>query len=153
MNSALPNWVQYLQAFATPAIAFLAFVVGFAQWRISKRKIVLDLFDKRLVASERIRVAVAQLCVFGAKDLERINAFESATYDARFLFGQDVNAYLKNLRTTIWSLHEFDTLQQPERGDGSRYLRDREQLQKFYDVFPGLLADYMRMDHKLSWLD
>lgn len=96
---------------------------------------------------------MAQLCVLGAKDLQRVNAFEGAIYDAKFLFGQAVNSYLDGLRKTIWSLHEFDTLQQTQNGDSARYLKDRAELQRFYEVFPDLLSDYMRMDHTLNWFD
>jgi hypothetical protein len=47
MTNQLPLWVLYLQALSTPAIALLASVIGFFQWRTAHQRAVLDLFEKR----------------------------------------------------------------------------------------------------------
>jgi hypothetical protein len=55
MTNSLPYWIQVLQALLTPAIAFLAVVIGVFQWRTTQQKVALDLFNRWLAKYTALR--------------------------------------------------------------------------------------------------
>src|SRR5689334_15517507 len=57
----LPYWLQVIQALATPAIALLAAVIGIAQWRTARHRVILDLFDKRWTVLTDLREVVGDV--------------------------------------------------------------------------------------------
>jgi hypothetical protein len=54
-------WVQLLQALAVPAIAMLAAVIGFCQWRTAHMKVVIDLFARRMPLYSDCRAILAPI--------------------------------------------------------------------------------------------
>jgi len=48
MDRFLPYWVPVFQALLTPAIAFLAVVIAFFQWRTAHQRVVIDQFARRM---------------------------------------------------------------------------------------------------------
>jgi hypothetical protein len=75
----MPNWIQYLQALATPAVALLAIVIALLQWRTAHQRAVLDLFDRRMQAFDSLNAAVAEIMREGARlpiRLFRLTALE-----------------------------------------------------------------------------
>jgi endonuclease YncB( thermonuclease family) len=53
-GDVLPHWVRLLTALLTPAIALLAVVIGWAQWRTTKRREVMELFERRMLTEVRL---------------------------------------------------------------------------------------------------
>lgn len=104
MQSELPNWVQWLQALSVPSIALFAAIIGWLQWLTANRKVVVDLFDRRLTAYSEIRSAVALINRTGQVDFETELQFWRAIDSARFLFGREVWDYLDNLRLKLIDL-------------------------------------------------
>jgi hypothetical protein len=82
-------------------------------------------------------------------------AFGEAREKASFLFGRDVEQYLARLERSMYRVEDaekiFDgpnfTAHERERAAESRRA-DWEVVKGFYEVFPQLLDDYARMDHK-----
>jgi hypothetical protein len=61
----VPRWVEVLSALLAPAIALLAAVIAWAQWRTARDRVKLDLFDRRMAAYERLRGAVVPINASG----------------------------------------------------------------------------------------
>jgi hypothetical protein len=90
MNCSLPYWMHVLQAMLTPAIAFLAVVIGWGQWRTAQQKVVLDLFDRRLGKHTAFRGIVRQVMGAGAATQETSFQFAEAMDGVEFLFGDEI---------------------------------------------------------------
>jgi hypothetical protein len=48
MGAQLPLWLQVIAIFATPILGVAVGIVAFLQWQIGKRKLALDVFERRL---------------------------------------------------------------------------------------------------------
>ncbi len=102
MNSPLPFWIQLLQALAVPAIALLAVVIGYFQWRTAQQKVVLDLFDRRIATYTALRDIVAKVMASSsAATPDNSFKFLEALDRAEFLFGPEVTEHLKKIGEAI----------------------------------------------------
>jgi hypothetical protein len=97
MPAQLPEWVLYLQALSTPAIAVLAAVIGFMQWRTAHQRAVLDLFEKRYELYSAVRSVITEVLTQGRADHKLQFDYLRAIERAHFLFGPEVTAYLDSL--------------------------------------------------------
>jgi hypothetical protein len=150
--STLPNWVLYLQALSTPAIAILAAVIGFMQWRTAHQRSVLDLFEKRFDAYSRLREVIAQVLTQGTVSPQTAMDFLRATDKAQFLFGPEVTAYL-NIVYKLLVDHGYAEDMMKAGGPEhmmaveKKYAASRE-ISKFYEQSLSLVQPYMRMHQK-----
>jgi hypothetical protein len=164
MSSALPYWIQVLQALLTPAIALLAVVIGVLQWRISQQRVMLDLFEKRWAKYTVFRDAVVLARIsegVGITDDTRYQ-FRIALEGVEFIFGDEIieplneiNEALAELSSVVHVLQEF----RKERAPNESYIealmkKQRDQItivENSYRRFHTYLKPYMRMDHKSTW--
>lgn len=124
---------QTTQAFATVSIAILAVVIAFMQWWTARQKLVLDLFDKRFqvfldarrIASEVIQLGKAQ----------QPGAINEVIARSRFLFGDDVNTVLSQLRGLIGEL---------ELGNRNAATK----VNALFDEMLPLFGQYLKMDQR-----
>jgi hypothetical protein len=93
----LPEWVQYLQALSTPAIAVLALVIGVAQWRTAHQRAVLDLFERRMAIFDAISGVIGGVVTSGRTTAEVASAFTRARQRVDLLFGSEVPTYLEHV--------------------------------------------------------
>jgi len=107
--SAVPVWIQILQALLTPTIAVAVGVIGFLQWRTAHQKVVLDLFDRRLAVVNEINDSV-NYALSENGNLVSINA-AMRLYDCEakslFLFGSDVVTLIGQIREDILLFHRL----------------------------------------------
>lgn len=84
--------------FLTVLIGIAVAGVGYAQWRTANQRVVLDLHEKRTKAFGQIEQAV--FIAFGEGEVSQatFNLFAQGQLDARFIFGDEVAVYLKELR-------------------------------------------------------
>jgi hypothetical protein len=155
--SAVPVWIQILQALLTPTIAVAVGVIGFLQWRTAHQKVMLDLFDRRIRVYETTIDAVLgyshkQEGMDGSKALSLLRR---AYTDARFLFGDEVAVNIEDLSDKI---HQHRRL---ERKIDSRNVSDEDrsrlideiadvedELDKMMAPWTSLLLPYLKMDQR-----
>lgn len=158
--SAVPAWIQVLQALLTPAIAIAVGVIGFLQWRTAHQKVVLELFDKRLAILTTARSAA--MTVLKTKNFEeaRPHAVDAAIR-SRFLFGKDVVAMLWEFQGDIYRATNegdmFEGLKHPEQSTVQRRTLAIEASRKILSELNTAAEPYMRMDQKrvrtpIEWL-
>jgi hypothetical protein len=84
-----------------PAVALLAALIAFVQWRTAHQKVVLDLFDRRFKVYEEtdavLRKVMAEAKVYN-HDFGQLAAIRSR---AQFLFGYDLDRFLAMLLQTL----------------------------------------------------
>jgi len=81
----------------TPVIAIIAVYVAWHQWQLNKRKMKLELYDRRKAVYEELK----NLFHIISRDAN-VNMSDLSTYwvnvsEADFLFGSDVTSYLKEI--------------------------------------------------------
>jgi hypothetical protein len=160
MNSCpLPYWIQLLQALAVPAIALLAAVIGCFQWRTAHQKVVLDLFDRRMVTYTALREVVAMVrASSSAATPDNSLKFLEALDRAQFLFGREIVEHLEKIYHAINDIHDAlaerkDLAAGSEQKENlARERKNRETVGSFYTTFQPLVLPYLRMDQKSSWL-
>jgi len=101
MQSQLPIWVQYIQALGTPfaAIIFGAFaaLISYKQYQTSVHKYRFDLFERRYKVYVAVQEIFGEILREDKVSGEAYSKFSVATGEAKFLFGDDVKAYIDKL--------------------------------------------------------
>ncbi|MDN2564792.1 hypothetical protein N1F89_01015 [Aquibium sp. A9E412] len=150
----LPNWVEILAALLTPTIAVAVAVVAYRQWRTAHSRLVLDLFDRRLLVYQKVRRSVRVVNISGKTSREAEIDLLEAIDAARFLFGRDVQKYLDGL----WESYIFlkantkmaESDDESTRNEASSKAPEhKKDILSFYDDSAKVFSPYMRMDHKL----
>lgn len=103
------KYVEILQASLTPLIAVIAVLVAWLQYKNTRYKTKLDLYEKRYRVYQAIKevrdVAISETSVKREEMLELI----SKTKEVEFLFGKEVNEYIKTLHLNLIKLNMSTT--------------------------------------------
>jgi hypothetical protein len=159
MNCPLPYWMQMLQALAVPAIALLAAVIGYFQWRTAHNRVVIDLFDRRMKiftdCRDILQPIIASPSVTTTQDGIK---FLRASADAGFLFGDKVVKHLERVEQAIFDLATCEAELKPTPVGQARTdlvaksRKATEIVMGFYnEEFRSLLRPYMRLKQRLWW--
>ena len=89
--------VDWLVALLTPVIAAIAVYIAYQQWRTNRRKLALDLYDRRLRIYQATVEYISAVLSNLHPTLEVILKFRRSTAEVDFLFGQDIKKYLDEL--------------------------------------------------------
>lgn len=121
-------------------------VVQYAQWRTANQKVVIDLYDRRLKAYSQIESAVYAVSREARVSKDTFYQFVVGRAEARFLFGDEVQAYLQELQEHFaWLISFGDEI--IEQGNDDKHLR----VQKVVDFFakaPSVFGPYMNLSQK-----
>ena len=105
----MPTWISEFQAFATVAVAGGVGFIGFQQFRIAKRKLQLDLYDRRW----SIYNAMRGLLAITYKNNEELQSVTLKAYEkkaeARFLLDKKAFDYIENF---VKVTSEYNNIQQ-----------------------------------------
>lgn len=154
--SAVPVWIQVLQALLTPAIAVAVGVIAFMQWRTAHQKVVLDLFDRRLKVYNELEEIAAEIEINRAVTDQAAARSRQAFLQAKFLFGADafgeINKFYKAVRrfrriptATGLYISEQENFNAMVSNNSSAI----ETITNFRQQMPNTFEAYMRMDQKL----
>ncbi len=159
MSCAIPYWIQVFQALLTPAVAVLAGVIAFFQWRTAHQKMVIDLFDRRMKIYADCRDVLQPIITSPAATRTQNGLdFIRASADAKFLFGEEVIEKLEKVEQAIFDYATYEAelngtpigLERSELVTKSRAAL--ETIKGFYKKdFRSLLMPYMQLKQTL-WL-
>ncbi|MBL6750465.1 MAG: hypothetical protein ISP90_08075 [Nevskia sp.] len=151
------DWIDYLQAGLTPAIAIAGIAIGALQWCLSAAKLRLELFEKRLAIFDAVRSFLAETVREAAPSQAAQFKFLSETRGALFLFDQEIADYLERIWKTCIDLEYFRTElgnnnSAENRGELARKRRDAmnwtaQQLTELRDRF----AHFMVIQRPFRW--
>ena len=153
----LPLWIKILTAMLAPAIACLAAVIAWAQWRVVRRREIMELFERRIAIYEALRNVVGGIVPTGKVTDTDLHDFVVAGDRARFLFGDDIVKFVDHFLDQLLKHQEAEAI--IAMGGGAAGYQKAvttkhetfKEITKFYAVFPKLLAPYVRMDQKSPW--
>ena len=154
-SSTLPNWVLYLQALLTPAIALLAVVIAYVQWRTAHQRAVLDVFEKRFEIYQSARAAITEVIRKGTVQPHAHIDFLRATDKAQYLFGPEVTSYFNHIYRLLVEHGEAEDLmksgnQQAYQNAVTKKHAAFREFTNFYEKTVPLVTPYMRIHQKAA---
>jgi|SRR5580704_9987501 hypothetical protein len=126
MTQPLPNWVLYINALALPTIAIVGTLIAAGQMYVAQQKLRYDEFyrqyDKRFAIYEATRKILAR--VFDDQlDLseDELRIYGLCVLDARFLFNDEMAAFLRQMHQRIAAWREADWMVNNSERRGADY--------------------------------
>jgi hypothetical protein len=95
----LPEWIRVLQALLVPAVAIAGVWIALQQMHITRVKLRHDLFDRRFAVLQACQNLILTVTINANIDGDTYQSFAIAASTARFLFDDDLFAYLQDVRT------------------------------------------------------
>ncbi len=112
MQNQMPIWVEYFRALGTPFAALVfgavAAWISYQQWQLSKYKYRFDLFDRRYKVYVAIQDLFNELMQDGKISGATYSRFAVIANEARFLFDDEVDAYLKKVVDAIFEKQKLE---------------------------------------------
>jgi hypothetical protein len=149
-----------LQPWTIAVIAGFGVLIAYFQWRTAHQRVVLDLFDRRLQTFELAEQACTNIVSSAKPSLDDLRRLHRAKGQARFLFGEDVNSYLRERIADCALLMSMTDEVIDARPDAQRHaLIDKKsealmRIANFPDVAAPIFTPYMRLTQKMpsTWL-
>jgi hypothetical protein len=132
-------------SYVTAFIAAVVAVIAILQWNTAREKVLLDLFDKRFAVYDELRLIVSR----GGIDQTAIFEFKTAASRAQFLFGPEVQTFLKEREADLSREMVERTVQpRPSPEDQRVQVARADRLSDFFKDFDQLVAPYMNHHQK-----
>jgi len=93
----IPNWLKIFAGLLTPLLGFVATAIIVMQYFLQRNRWKLDLFDKRYPIYDCTKKYLSTIARDAKITRDDLYLFLRETKDSEFLFGNDVNDYLKLL--------------------------------------------------------
>lgn len=90
-NAPLINLVK---AFIPVLLTIFAVYIGYQQYKTNRRKLKLDLFNKRFTIFQAAKEFIQGVINNSSYEKENQNAFHFGTRGAQFVFGDDIKGYI-----------------------------------------------------------
>jgi len=100
---------EYIFTTITIMIGVFVAYTAYNQYRLSKEKFKLDMFDKRYGVYKNTQVFLTKILRDAKIEMEDIFEFRAGTQDSVFLFKEDIPNYLKNIDNKaldFWRIHK-----------------------------------------------
>lgn len=94
----LPEWMQWTQALGVIGIAGIGAWIAYRQSAIARARLNFDLFDKRYKVFEGVRDTILLVVQNAALKDKELASYNWAVVDAPFLFNEDIQRYVDDLR-------------------------------------------------------
>jgi hypothetical protein len=125
-----PAWVALLSALLTPAIALLAGIIAYRQWRTAHYRLKLDLFDQRLAIHIAVHDVLSSVMTQGKVGNDQLAKFLAGIGQTRWLLNEATMRYFdKEIWPRLCDLQSLEaTLESlpvgPDRSDNLRQQRE-----------------------------
>jgi hypothetical protein len=135
MSATPRDWVDYLQALLTPAIAGLGLLIALLQWRTNHQHLKLERFDDRFQRFEATRKFLQFLVKDAQLDEATRMQFLSETTGSRFVFNDAIADFLDEIHSKACDFEcvntELKDCPSHERGDKAK---QRADLKKWFSA-------------------
>lgn len=99
--------MDYFKIF-TLMLGCFASYIAFQQFKLSRHKAKLELFDLRYNVYDAVRDVRGHVMGSGQVSREQLNKYVLGINDSRFLFGKDVQRYLTEITTNLINLISYN---------------------------------------------
>jgi hypothetical protein len=101
----LSNMIELSKAMLAPSIALFAAYIGYQQWSTAKRKLDMELFDRRFHVYQETQKLLGIVVRDANISFDDLRSFLRATPQAEFLFGPEIKSYLDEIYKRGVDLH------------------------------------------------
>ncbi|SFI82356.1 hypothetical protein [Nitrosomonas sp. Nm34] len=91
------------------AIGFATVYIAYQQWRTNQQKLNFDRYDRRLKVYDEVRKILSLIIQKGTANYEDLRKFYSATSEAYFLFGNEIQDYIDEIFRRGINLERWST--------------------------------------------
>jgi len=154
MMDDISNCLKILSGLLTPLLGIVATAIIVMQYFLQRNRWKLDLFEKRYPIYESTKQYLAKITQEGKVTRDELYGFLRQTKDSEFLFGKDVNDYLKLLYDKGVDLKSISEKSQYVKIEEER-LKAIEQEHKLLNWFSDqfkeaseLFGEYLKVDRK-----
>lgn len=148
----LDQIVELSKALLTPLIAIIAAYVAWQQMTTNRRKLKLDLFDRRYAVFESIGQFIGSILTSGRVGEGKGFQFLVDTKATKLLFGEDIAKFVSEVHQKSVHLHGLDAeLDGSTGGTRTTNIKAQREIKDWYSkAFEGLekrFSDYLRLEH------
>lgn len=99
---------QILSGYLAPVIAGIVGYIAYQQYILAKRKLNLDLFDKRFKVYLNIKNFIHEMLTDNNKKIEDIHTFKFSILEIEFLFRSDIKDYVELIIKNSYRLQNIN---------------------------------------------
>ena len=104
---SMQAWIDVFSALLTPVIAAIAVYVAYQQWQTNRRRLQLDLYDRRLRIYQAVSQFISKVLTGLSPEPQDFSDYWRDTAEADFLFGTDIRDYLRTLAARAAELRRW----------------------------------------------
>jgi hypothetical protein len=148
----LEQAIELSKALLTPVIAILAVCIAWQQLKTNRRKLKLDLFEKRYTVFEKIGEFIGSILASGRVGPGKDVQFLVDAKAAGLVFGDDISAFVSEVYKKAVHLHALDAELEGTQGPArtSNIQAQREIKDWYSEALEGLEArfrEYLKLEH------
>jgi len=119
----IEQYAELSREMLTPLIAIITVYIAWQQWQTNKKKLFLDLYDRRLKIYEEVRQILSVILRDARASYDDLMKFRRAVSEADFLFGSEITNYIdeiyqRGVKLEYWNREYRDYTQlKPENYD------------------------------------
>ena len=118
---SLQAGIDLFSALLTPLVAAIAVYIAYQQWQTNRRKLDLDLYDRRLRIYQTVSRFISKVLTDLFPEPQDFSEYWRDTAEADFLFGSDIRDYVRTLAKRAAQLRrwrsEYRDYSQPKNKD------------------------------------
>lgn len=115
---------------ATTAIAAIVAIITTKQYLVSRDQMRHELFERRFEIYKQVQIFLSKILEKGRVDDESIPEFYDAMQKARFLFGEEISEYLKEIKEHAFAerqAHSKMSEIKDNKSERSKYASERSE--------------------------
>lgn len=135
--------IEISKALLTPLIAGVAVYIAWQQWQTSRKKLFLDLYDRRLRIYIEVKKILSTIIRDAKIDINELLIFYSSVSEADFLFGPEIPKYINEIYEHAVDLNYWN----------KEYRDFTQPILEGYDhkkVCDGMHSELMWLNHQLG---
>jgi hypothetical protein len=126
-------------------------------WETSADKLRLDLFDKRMAVIDDLDTLIGEFQLSEDSNIKKVVELNRLSAKIDRLFGSEVSDYVKELQKQFYEHHNLSGKIKRAQNKNDDVAIDEmlpqqidlvTNIEKYFDVFPGLVRDYVKMHQK-----
>ena len=144
--------IELSKALLTPVIAVVAAYVAWQQLKTNRRKLKLDLFDRRYAVFEKISELIGSVLTSGKVQQGREIQFLVDTKVAGLLFGEDISQFDSEIYRKAVHLHALDAELEGSTSEArTANIKAQQEIKEWYgralEELQARFSKYLRLEH------
>ncbi|TAN38604.1 MAG: hypothetical protein EPN25_13390 [Nitrospirae bacterium] len=128
------DYIDILSAMLTPTIAILGIYIAYQQWRTNKKRLQLDLFEKRYAIFINIKKFIANILTSGIVEQGAEIQFLRDTKSVLFLFDENIANLTSEMYQKANKLNALEKTEKSHVGDKlEKHFDKQEEIKEWFE--------------------